>query len=355
MMIKNMEQKLFQRVHLSTFFYGFAAFFLLMFVASLIVVYGVPRTWAPSFSQSFIKNVPYPVAIVDYQNTISYRELVQNIESVKRFYENQDFSKVGLRVDFSTDEGKKRLKLREKEVLNKMVEDQVIIRLARDRGIFVTPEMAHQGVTRKLEEYANQERVQNDLERLYGWDIADFEEKVVLPSLYESKLKDSFIKEVDPAGEAQKKIEVALQALRDGSSFESVVQQYSDGKTKEASGALGWFSLTDVAPELRVAVATQKVGVPGSVVESSLGFHILLVEEIKDEKPDMLYRISQVFSRKETFADWLLKKIAGMSVWVLSPEYYFDTDTHRVEFRDDAWKKFEEDVYKNMSGDPSFL
>ncbi len=303
-------------------------------------------------SQFLVKQLPYPVTLVEYQRIISYRELSQNMQSVKRFYENQDFSKVGLRVDFSTDEGKKRLKLREKEVLNKMIEDQVIIQLARERGIFVTPEMAHQGVTRKLEEYASQERVQNDLERLYGWEIADFEEKVVLPSLYESRLKESFLKEVDPVGGARKKIDEALGALRDGSSFTQVMERYSYGKTPIVDSQ--WVSLGDVAKELRTAVATQKIGVPGDVVESSLGFHILLVEEIKEES-ETLYRISQIFSRKTTFADWLSQKMTDMSIIVLSPEYYFDAEKKRVEFRAESWRKFEEELYKNMSGDPSFF
>ncbi len=348
-----MNQNPLKRIRISTLLYSFLAFFVFLFALSLIAVYALPRT-SPAL-QFFARQVPYPVLVVNHRSATTYRELAENMDSVKRFYENQDFSQVGLRVDFSTDEGKKRLKLREKEVLNKMLEDQVVIQLARARGIFVTPEMAHQGVARKLEEYANQERVKNDLERLYGWDIADFEEKVVLPSLYEKKLKESFVKETDPTGEARKKIDMALQSLRDGSAFTDTVQQYSDGKTSEAEGYLGWFSLADVAPELRTAVATQKAGVPGDVLESSLGFHIILVNEVKEEKPETLYRISQIFARKVTFADWLSEQIRDMSVWVLSPEYYFDMDTRRIEFRDDAWKKFEEEVYKNMSGDPSFL
>lgn len=348
-----MEHKILKKIRLSTLLYSFLVFFLLLVAVSLVAVYLLPRT--SGTLQSIVRLMPYPVLVINHRSVISYRELALNIDSVKRFYENQDFSKVGLRVDFSTDEGKKRLKLREKEVLNKMLEDEVIIQLARARGIFVTPEMAHQGVARKLEEYANQNRVQNDLERLYGWDITDFEEKVVLPSLYESKLRESFSKEVDTTGTARKKIDVAFQSLQEGTSFADAVKQYSDGREVGADGSIGWFSLSDIAPELRTAVATQSVGVPGNIIESSLGFHILLVEEVKDEKPETLYRLSQIFARKTTFADWLSLQIANMSVWVLSPLYQFDTENNRIEFKDEEWKKFEEAVYKNVSGDPSFL
>ena len=348
-----MEQKLTKRVRLSTLAYSFLAALILVFTLTLVCTYFFPRT--SSLVETLVRKVPYPAVVIDYRKSVSFRELSQNMDSVKRFYENQDFSKLGLRVDFSTEEGKKRLKIREKEVLNKMIEDQAMVILAQKRDIFVTMEMAHQGVTRKIQEYGSEERVKTDLDRLYGWGIADFEKKIVLPSLYEEKLKESFLKEVEPAKLAQQKIEKAAETLRGGASFNDVVKQYSDGKTVETDGDLGWFSLADLASELRAPVALQKVGTPGNVIESNLGFHIVLVEELKAEKGGQLYRLRQIFSRKETFADWLLEKMQSMSFIVLAPEYIFDKSTGRIEFKDVVWRTFEEELYKQASGDPSLL
>lgn len=348
-----MKQKLLTRVRVSTFLYSFLAALMLVFVLTLLCAYFFPRT--SPLIESLVQKMPYPMVIIGYRNGVSFRELSQNMDSVKQFYENQDFSKIGLRVDFSTEEGKQRLKIREKEVLNKMIEDQAIILLAREHDIFVTSEMAHQGVARKIQEYGNGERVKNDLNRLYGWQMADFEKKIVLPSLYEEKLKEIFQKEVEPAKLAQQKIEKAAEALRGGTPFNDVVKQYSDGQNAQADGDLGWFALTDLAPELRNPVALQRVGVPGNVIESNLGFHIVLVEELKTEKGDQLYRLRQVFSRKETFADWLLGKMQSMSFIVLAPEYSFDKSTGRIEFKDASWRKIEEELYKQTSGDPSLL
>lgn len=342
-----------KKIRWSTIGYGIMTVVLLSLIVTLAVTYFAPRRI--SSVQSFVNQVPFPAVLVGYREAISFRELAQNMRAIRRFYENQDFSKVGIRIDFSTEDGQKRLQVRQKEVLNKMLEDVVVKKLAKDRGIFVSSEMARQGVARKLEEYGNGKEVEENLGRLYGWTLSDFEEKVVLPSLYEEKLNESYLKEVDPSSTAKAKIEKAAELLRQGVAFEEVAKKHSEGQTAEKGGELGWFTLSDLAPELRSPVALQKIGVPGSVVESSLGFHIILVEEVKKEKDGQLYRIRQIFVRKNTFADWLSQEMRDMSILVLDPLYRFDPETARIEFRDEAWRQYEEELFKKMSGDAAFF
>lgn len=342
-----------KKIRWSTMAYGVMALLILLFVAVLVATYFAPRHLP--LVQSFIARAPFPVAIVGYRDMISFAELSENTSSIKRFYENQDFAKLGVRIDFSTEDGQKRLRVREKEVLNKMLEDAVIKKLARERGIFVSAEMAKQGVARKLEEYGSGQEVQADLARLYGWKLADFEEKIVLPSLYSEKLNESFVKEFDPVSKATTKIEKAAEMLREGSTYSDVAKQYSEGQTALKGGDLGWFALADLAPELRSLVASQQVGTAGNVVESSLGFHIILVEEVKKEKSEQLYKIKQIFVRKQTFADWLEQEMKEAPVRVLDPFYQFDTETGRIEFRKEEWRQFEEELIKKASGDASFF
>ncbi|MDP3957686.1 MAG: peptidylprolyl isomerase [bacterium] len=349
----NKVQNFLKKVRVSTLVYGALIVLVLVFAASLIAVYGVSHPNA--FVDRLKSALPYPVAIVSYQSGITYRVLSQNMASVKRFYEAQDFGKIGLRVDFSTAEGQQRFKVREKEVLNKMIEDEAIKRLAKERGIWVSQDEAAQGVARKLEEYGSGEEVKKDLERLYGWTLADFEKKVVMPSLYQEKLQASFVKEVDVASKALEKIRLAQDALRAGQSFADAAKQFSEGRTAEDGGDLGWFVPEDLAPELRQSVTLQKVGVPGDVVESGLGFHILLVEEIKKEDSRQLYRLRQIFTRKTTFADFLSERMRGLSVLVLSPEYVWNVAEARVEFRKQELRNFEKNLFEKSDGDAAFF
>lgn len=341
-----------KKIKISTLIYAILIIIVFVFAASLAVVYFFPK--AITSSSNLRVKLPYPVVIVGYRNGVSFRALAENMKSVKRFYEAQDFSQIGLRVDFSTDEGQKRLKVREKEVLNKMIEDNAIKILAKERGIAVSREEAAQAISRKLQEYGSGEEVKDDLERLYGWTLDDFQKKIVIPSLYQEKLEKKFVEEVDAVSAGKKKISLAQEALRNKQSFSDVAKQYSEGNTAKDGGSLGWFALQDLAPELREIAANQKVGVPGDVMESELGFHIILVEAAKKDGEKQLYQLSQIFARKITFADWLSDKISGMSIIVLAPEYTYNKETARVEFKDQNMRDFEKSLFEKAEGDAAF-
>lgn len=342
-----------KKIRLSTLLYAFLAVLVVFLAASVVVVYALPRSH--EWVKRVVSVVPYPAVLIGYEDAITFRALSENMVSIKRFYEAQDFSKVGLRVDFSTPEGELRFKLREKELLNKMIEDRAIMAIAHDRGIVISPESARQGLARKLEEYGTGKEVRENLERLYGWSLSDFEQKVVRPSLYEEKLVESFNEETKQNALAQEKIGKAQEALREKKDFSQVVGEFSEGQTAKEGGSLGWFALLDLAPELRKPVALQKVGVPGDVLESALGFHIILVEEVKKESGRDLYQLKQIFTRKELFADWLTEKMKGLGIRVLAPEYRLNRDDVRVEFKDERMKQFEKELLEKTSGDAMFF
>ena len=236
-----------------------------------------------------------------------------------------------------------------------MIEDEALRRIAKEEKISVTQDMAREGIKRTLDEYGTSDRVQNDLERLYGFTLTDFENKVVVPKLYQEKVTAFFESTMKPGEKAKNKIEEAKKTLDQGKNFADVAKQFSEGQTKDNGGDLGWFQLSDLAPELRSIVPTQTIGLPGSIIESELGYHIVLLEEIKKEDSKVLYRIRQIFTRKDLFSDWLTKKMQAMPVYVLSPEYRFDKQSAQVEFKDSSMQSFEEELYSKPDGDPMFL
>lgn len=287
--------------------------------------------------------MPLPLVMDGYHGLITTKELSENIRSVRRFYENQDFSQYGLRIDFSTEDGRRRLLIREKDVLNKMYEDSIIIRLAHEQGIVVTKEAAHDGVRRKLEEYGGTvENVETSLDRLYGWTMSDFEEKVVLPDLYQERLIEKYDKNVEHKSQAENRIQEARKALDGGVSFGEVVAQYSEGRTKSEGGELGWFLLKNLSKALQPSVAKQKVGTVGSVLESEIGFHIIVVEETRQEGNQTAYRLKQIFTKKKTAADWLVERMRASPPVIFSREYVWDAENARIGFRRDEMRQFEQ-------------
>ncbi len=331
-------------------FYGLGIL-VLLFLASLVFFYTAPRSvpMVRTVTQSF----PYPIVWVDGTMITEYA-LAKNMASVRRFYENQDFSSLGLRVDFSTDEGKKRLQVREREVLNKMVEDASFQAIAEKRNIRVTEDEVKQDIKTRLDTYGTGTEVESNLNRLYGWDIKDFAEKVVTPALYQAKLQEVYQQEADQKM-AREKIETAEKELVAGTSFADVARKYSEGNTGTNGGSLGWFQLTDLAPELQEAVRTAPLGKATAILESSLGYHIILVEETKVESDTTLYRLSQIFVKKITFSAWLTQEMQSLSIYVWSPFYRWNQERAQVDFREEAWQQYEQSVYENSAQDALFV
>ncbi len=303
------------------------------------------------------KYIPYPAVIINYKNFVTVSELSENLQSVKKFYENQDFSKVGLRVDFSTEDGKKRLKVNEREILNKMIEDKAIEILAKKNGIKITKEMVDQSVSRKMEEYSSsEETMEGNLGRLYGWTVADFKVKIVEPSLYKEELVKIFAaQQKDSNNQIRGKIEKAQEELAAKADFAEVARKYSDGSTAQEGGELGWYKKDQIIPALADKVFSLEVGKYSDIIESELGFHIAQLEEKKTENNEDLVRFRQIFVRKKDFASWLGDKMKDLKVWIPLKDYYWDKLSLSAEFKDQNLKDFEKNIRENSQGDASVI
>lgn len=319
-----------------------------------VAIYGLD--WKNSWINKLEKVVPFPAAVVGQRKIISLADFSQNSQSVRQFYENQDFSKIGLRVDFNTSDGQKRLKIREKEVLGKMIEDQAILILAQKEGIIVTSKDLEDNVDKKLEEYGNRESVKGELQRLYGWTIEDFKEKIVAPALYREKLAKVYEEKYQNNEASQKKIEEAKNLItKSQKSFSEVVSQFSEGSTAETGGELGWFKKDQIIPEIADKIFSLKKGEMSPVLESPLGFHIVEMEERKNEGETELVRIRQIFSAKKTFPDWVGEQLKTMKIWILLKGYTWNADKLQAEFINQGMKDFEEQVRKDPQGDASVI
>ncbi|NTW45617.1 MAG: hypothetical protein HGB18_01000 [Candidatus Moranbacteria bacterium] len=337
-----------------SWFLGTGSAVLVLLVIGLLSCYVAPRSWALT---SFVSDrLPFPLATVGASPAASFRSVAEDLASVRRFYESQDFSSVGLRVDFTTEDGKKRLMVREREIINRAIENEAIRRIARREGIAISDDEVEKAVSDQLNTEGNDvQDVERRLKTLYGWNISEFTGKVVKPALYEEELRKRFESDTSRFSDARAKAENAEKRLRDGRDFADVAEEFSDGRTARDGGDMGWFSYDDLDVSLRDAAGNQAVGKPGDVVESGLGFHILLVKDRKAESGKDLVQLAQIFVPKQTFGDWLADEMRMMPVRVLSPSYEWDRDAARVEFRDRSMREFEANLARNSEGDASVI
>jgi len=336
---------------------------LLIFAAAYLVIIGTLVVFSPALAGKVNQNkvvrktvelVPYPAAMVGGK-AISDGKLFGELASVQRFYENQDFSKLGMRVDFSTEDGEKRLEINGRKILNKLIDDAVIQKEAQKRGIVLTPEMIDQEVDRMLKEYGTGDILKNNLEKLYGWNIEDFKENIVKSDLYTEKLI-GYMQENDPSFTVAKdKITKAQADLEDGMIFSDAVKKYSEGESAKDSGELGWFSADQMLPEVAVAVFPLSAGQQSEIIQSSIGYHIVKVGDKKTENDVAMVKVSQIFVRTQPFSDWLKAAEKKHRITVFLREFRWNDETQMVEFRSGDMRDYEKNMENSPSSDPSII
>lgn len=335
-----------------TLFASCAIFCFCAVVVATIAVYARYETSETARRVAAAAHLPALVSTSPSFFVYSTAQLRDDVASVRRFYENQDFSSIGMRVDFSTDDGKKRLLVRERGILNKVIEDRVIKSLVDESGERVTDAEVDQNVQRRLHEFGiDENKIRESLDRLYGWEVEDFKEKVVKTELYKDKARKIFEdrdeKSKDEAAHA--KILSAKSRLDSGKSFSDTAKEFSEGATASQDGDLGWIELSGAEPNLAEAISRMKVNDRSDIIETSVGYHIIELRGMREDAGVKLYRIYQVIARKETFADWVNAYIKKASLWVLLPDYRWNEETGYVEFKNPVMNEFESKWNEKMT------
>lgn len=326
----------------------------LMYVITIVVLFYIANMHNTVVDRT-VKILHFPVAFIGVGNVVTINQLENNLVSVKKFYESQDFSEIGFRVDFKTADGQKRLKIKEKGLLNKLIENKIIEKLAADRNIVVTSAMVSQNIDRKIAQLDNSENVSKKIFDLYGWDMRDFEEKLVKPDMYREELeKDMRENDVD-FSKAKNKITQAQTELAQEVSFAEVAKKYSEGDSAMVGGELGWFTIDQMMPEISMAASIMTAGDQSDVIESSIGFHIIRIDEKKTEDGIDKIKLSQVIVRKKDFADWLLEQERDMYIFIPLKDYRWNRETATVEFVEQEMQDFEKNLDTNSAGDISII
>lgn len=341
-MKKEKKEKREKKVTKKTAIFGIGIFVVCAVALFVMAVYARYDTDAWAQKSANVLRLPVMVTLHPF-SVLTAEELQWKLRSIRQFYEKQDFASLGMRVDFTTEDGKKRLKIRERGLFNKEIEDRVIENLANASDIRVTDTEVDQSVARKLHEFGSEESVKSDLVRLYGWSLDDFKREVVKPEIYKTKMTNFFAQQQDKHQDdlAKEKITEAQKELNAGVAFADSVKKYSEGATTESGGDIGWIDISQAEPNLAEAIEGLSVGKRSEIIETSLGYHIVLLNETRKESGITLYRVSQIITRKETLADLVSASIREASVWTILPEYVWNAESGYVEFSDPEMIEFE--------------
>ncbi len=237
-----------------------------------------------------------PITMADYQ-----RELARYEASLPQS-----------NLDPSTPEGQEALAKARAWVLDRMIEQRLIIQAAAEEGITVTDEEVDASIQSLISEIGEEAFRQHLADQ--GMSEEEFRESL-RREMIASRMLDKVAQSVPTHGPevrarhilvaTQEEAEQILQQLNAGADFAALAQQYSlDESTKDRGGDLGFFPRgTLTLPEVEEVAFSLQPGQISDVIQSPWGYHIV---QVVDRKDDAEYDpVSLRILRDKTIQSWL--------------------------------------------------
>jgi len=135
-----------------------------------------------------------------------------------------------------------------------------------------------------------------EIETYYEYNIETFKEpKQVKARHILFKLREDASEEKDKA--VREKAEQVLKQARENKDFAALAKKYSEGPTKDKGGDLGYFAKGRMVKPFEEAAFRMKKGDISDLVRTPFGYHIIHIEDIKEERAKPLEEVREEISK----------------------------------------------------------
>lgn len=238
-----------------------------------------------------------------YGEEIIKEEFVKVFDNYKAYYDTQYKSDVWEQVI----DGKKYIDIFKEKVLDILVDTKIQLKKADELGIAVSDEDVEEEIN-KVREYFDDEEKFNEYLSNNNITIEDFKkDKKTELTIY--KLRDKFTENLEVTDEdvaiyytthpeefisvkashilleTEEEAKNVLDMVNEGKDFNELAKEYSkDPSVSENDGDLGYFRTGNMVEPFEKAAFALKPGEVSDIVATDFGFHIIKVEDRKNDK-----------------------------------------------------------------------
>lgn len=313
--IKNYFALFFKKFSWQKLFVVLIVFYFVFVLLGAYFIYG--KKEVKGFSEFAAKIFPYPAAVSFKEGIwISYASFLKKYDATLKDYQNYRNSSVD-----ESDEFKKHVK---EEVLNSLIKEALIEKLAKKFNIEVKNSEVEEEYQERLSYYNNDESLlEQKLKEYRNMNLEEYKNSIRKEILRE-KVKEKVLNEDKVYSEARQKAEDILSRIRNGEDFGKLADELSDKINGTAKGGdIGYVykNYTDdpvsknpsskserimfYLPDAHNTIFALKVGEVSDVVRTDYGYHIFKVLERDSDK----VRVAQIWIKTPNFEQWLFQKI----------------------------------------------
>ena len=240
--------------------------------------------------------IPYPVASVNgnwFWNTVTYNQYLFELASIQKFYTSQG-------QDLNSAEGKQKLSQLKNDIIIQLENNLIIEQQAKKYGIKVSGKEVQAQYDDLVKNAGGVEKVKTTLDKLYGWTIDDFKEKIK-QSILQKKLAEKILADDSLNAPAKKQAEEILKQIQGGADFAELAKKYSADGSASNGGDLGLISKGQTVPEFEAAAFGLQDGQVSGIVKTQYGYHIIKVTGREGDQ----VRVSHILIKGADIESWL--------------------------------------------------